>query len=162
MKGLALALWLLVFTLLVGILRTTAVGESASNTAELPERSLLIIVSKVQSSTSDVTNTVAIMPDVKTATYVVGCSRLGVFPRRDWAERVAIVLSDAMPAAADSSVSQPNNEQAMKSWRVQHIGQDAYYLQFNSWSIEDLAARMTLQRDVLKRLLSVRAIPEAC
>lgn len=171
MKVLALTVWLLAIAVLVGILRMGPEVERTKSVADFSERSLLIIASNegVQPRES-ISRPVIDVPknDVaKKVVLVAGCSRLGVFPRRDWAERVAVILTNAttptsgdgvVPAALPSSAA----ERVVKPWRVQHIGADAYYLQFDAWSIDELASRMSLQRELLRRLLSIKAIPEAC
>lgn len=166
MKGLALALWLTAIALLVCILQMNA-KTSPRTDALTPERSLLMLVPTIVPLPQEPVSAMAAIAVAEKLAFVAGCSRLGVFPRRDWAERVAVILTETMPsapveAAAVAEASHLIEEAAAKPWRVQHIGLDAYYLQFDAWGIDELAARMTLQRALLKRLLSINAIPEAC
>lgn len=141
MKGLALALWFAASALLVCVLQLDTRVSPRSDVLVGAGR-LLVIAPPIP---------VAVLPQepvpAMAAAPVAGCSRLGVFPRRDWAERVAAILMENAPEA---------------SWRVQRVGLNAYYLLFEAWSIDELAARMTLQRALLKSLLSISAIPETC
>lgn len=169
MKALALVLWLAAIALLVCILQMDSLIRPRSDALLQAGRSLLAIApatavlvplpapapapAPVSVSVSDAADPVA------------GCSRLGIFPRRDWAERVAIILTDATsPVPADSALRESRliEETPTQPWRVQRVGLDAYYLQFEAWGIDELAARMTQQRGLLKKLLSISAIPEAC
>lgn len=167
MKALALALWFVAVALLVCVLQMDSLIRPRSDAFLQAGRSLLAIApatavlvplpapapAPVSVSVSDAADPVA------------GCSRLGIFPRRDWAERVAIILTDATsPVPADSALRESRliEETPTQPWRVQRVGLDAYYLQFEAWGIDELAARMTQQRGLLKKLLSISAIPEAC
>ena len=163
MKGLALVLWLAAIVLLANIVRMNVETMPGMGASVQHERSLLAVVAPteaVQSQESVVRTVVAeLVP-------AVGCSRLGIFPRRDWAERVAVILTDARAASAETTLaagaSSLIEEVAAKPWRVKQVSPDAYYLQFDGWSLDELAARMTLQRELLRKLLSITAIPEAC
>ena len=166
MKSLALVLWLVAMVLLVSILRMNTELKPHTDALALPERQLLVIASAVVPLPKK-PFALAAVALVKEDAFVAGCSRLGVFPRRDWAERVAIILTNAMPplpVVAPKAVTPSHliEEAAAKPWRVQRIDLDSYYLQFDAWSIDELAGRMTIQRALLKRLLSINAIPEAC
>lgn len=166
MRMLALMIWLLAAALLGGMLRMSPEAEPAKRAAELTERRLMVIAPNYVPQLRETVAPPAI-DNAKKVVFVAGCSRLGVFPRRDWAERVAAILTNASMPTADDRVApaafpSPPAERIMKSWRVQHIGPDAYYLQFDAWAIDELASRMTLQRELLKQLLSINAIPEAC
>lgn len=159
MKGVALVLWLAALTLLVFILQIRDDPMPLASSRQQAEHSLLAIATEEASLPQ---------PPVELAVQEVvpaaGCSRLGVFPRRDWAEDVALILMDAraQPPVAASPAVRMIEEVPARPWRVRQVGPDAYYLLFDAWSIDELAARMTLQRDRLRRLLSITAIPESC
>lgn len=164
MRGMALAFGLAAIVLLANIVRMNAEIRPGMETLVRPERSLLAIVSstEVMQSPEPVARTVAME-----LAPVVGCSRLGIFPRRDWAERVAVILAStrvpgSAEAAAVAEASSLNDQAAAKPWRVKQVSPDAYYLHFYVWGVDELAARMTIQRELLKKLLSINAIPEAC
>lgn len=80
------------------------------------------------------------------------CARLGVFPSRDWAERVAEIL------AGDTGSAQS----LVKAWRIDKVALNKYFIRFDSWSLDKLAERMTQERANLKKLISITAIPEQC
>lgn len=80
------------------------------------------------------------------------CARLGVFPSRDWAERVAKILAD------DSESTQSS----VKVWQIDKVALNKYFIRFKSWSLDELAERMTQERANLKKLISITAIPEQC
>lgn len=80
------------------------------------------------------------------------CARLGVFPTRAWAERVAIILSEG--AGVDTG--------GAAVWKVERASSSKFFLRFQAWSLDELAEKMTLQRDKLKNLVSITAIPEQC
>jgi len=80
------------------------------------------------------------------------CARLGVFPSRDWAERVAEIL------AGDTGSAQS----LVKAWRIDKVALNKYFIRFESWSLDKLAERMTQERANLKKLISITAIPEQC
>ena len=159
MKGLALVLWLAALTLLVFILQIRDDATPLADSREQAERSLLAIAMEEASLPG---TPVALA--VEEIVPVAGCSRLGVFPRRDWAENVALILMDARAQApvVESPAVRMIEEVPVRPWRVRQVGPNAYYLLFDAWSIDELAARMTMQRDRLKRLLSITAIPESC
>jgi len=171
MKVLALLLWFAAMALLVGVLQMEAVVKPPSDALVPSGRSLLAIApSSAPTATlppAAVLVSAPVPAPVVDTEPVAGCSRLGVFPRRDWAERVAVILAGAaLPApvkvSAAAEAARLIEEVPAPPWRVQRIGLDAYYLQFDAWGIDELASRMTLQRALLKRLLSINAIPEAC
>ena len=163
MKALALVLWLAAIALLVFIMQMDALMRPRSDVVVQAGRSLLAIAPPPAVLVQmPVPVSISV---VEAAGPVAGCSRLGIFPRRDWAERVAIILTDATsPAPVDAAlgVSRLIEEIPTQPWRVQRVGLDVYYLQFEAWGIDELAARMTQQRGLLKKLLSINAIPEAC
>ncbi|WP_157686414.1 hypothetical protein [Perlucidibaca aquatica] len=80
------------------------------------------------------------------------CARLGVFPSRDWAERVAEILADDTGSA----------QSLVKAWRIDKVALNKYFIRFESWSLDKLAERMTQERANLKKLISITAIPEQC
>ena len=171
MKALAIAMWLTAVVLLVCVLRMDERVTRYTDAVVPAERSLLAIAQPAAALLPMPALVEEPAPALDEAASVLeppapvaGCSRLGVFPRRDWAERVAIILTDAaipLPMAA-ASPSRVIEEMPAKPWRIQRIGVDAYYLQFDAWGIDELASRMTLQRALLRKLLSITAIPEAC
>ncbi|MES3041874.1 MAG: hypothetical protein V4730_12110 [Pseudomonadota bacterium] len=159
MKGLAWALWLSAIAILVCILQMSAVTKPHSAALGQVERSLLAIAPPTVVLAQEPAPAAAIIDSI------AGCSKLGVFPRREWAERVATILTDAAPSTPIDAVVESSRiieEVATVSWQVQKISSTAYYLRFDAWSLDELARRMTLQRDLLKKLLSITAIPEAC
>jgi len=167
MKVLALLLWFAAMALLVGVLQMEAVVKPPSDALVPSGRSLLAIAPAAMLPPAAVLVSAAVPAPVVDPEPVAGCSRLGVFPRRDWAERVAVILAGAawpapVKVSAAAEAARLIEEVPAPPWRVQRIGLDAYYLQFDAWGIDELASRMTLQRALLKRLLSINAIPEAC
>jgi len=80
------------------------------------------------------------------------CARLGVFPSRDWAERVAEIL------VGDSGSAQS----LVSAWQIDKVATNKYFIRFKSWSLDELAERMTQERGNLKKLISITAIPEQC
>jgi hypothetical protein len=80
------------------------------------------------------------------------CARLGVFPSRDWAERVAEILADDTGSA----------QSLVKAWQIDKVALNKYFIRFESWSLDKLAERMTQERANLKKLISITAIPEQC
>ncbi len=170
MKALAIALWLAAIILLVCVLQMDGLVTRRAGAVVPAEHSLLAIAPRAAPLMSQLALVAEPAPALDEAALVVapapvaGCSRLGVFPRRDWAERVAIILTDAAILVPMAAASAPGliEEVPAKPWRVQRIGLDAYYLQFEAWSVDELASRMSLQRVLLKRLLSINSIPEAC
>lgn len=159
MKALALVLWLAALTLLVFILQIRDNATPLTGSREQAEPSLLAIATEEASLPQTPVGLA-----VEEVAPAAGCSRLGVFPRRDWAENVALILADAraQPPVVASTAARMIEEVPARPWRVRQVGPDAYYLLFDAWSIDELAARMTLQRDRLRRLLSITAIPESC
>ena len=161
MKALALVLWLAAIALLACILRINGDATPVVDARPQTGRSLLAIAPAIP-----------LLPQVSVVAVeevaaVSACSRLGVFPRRDWAERVAAILEEAPASAsvktsAAVATSRVIDEVSVRPWRVRQVRPDAYYLQFNTWDVDELAMRMTMQRGLLKRLLSINAIPEAC
>lgn len=165
MKALTLLIWFVAAVLLIGVFKMEMAVSSHANDSVRALPSLLAIAPPTLAHVAVLLPEVVSKPQVSLEPSA-GCSRLGVFPRRDWAERVAAILADA-PApepASESAVNESRHVEEVKSrpWRVQRISLNAYYLQFEAWSIDELAARMTLQRAALKKLLSINAIPEAC
>lgn len=166
MKGLALALWFAAIALLGCILHINDDAMLLAHSRAHPERSLLAIaLAKAPLRLQQAP--VVIVSAAEEVVPVAGCSRLGIFPRRDWAEHVALILVDAgSRAPVGESAAMPESrmieEAPVSPWRVSQMGPDAYYLRFDAWGIDELAARMTMQRARLKRLLSINAIPEAC
>lgn len=164
MRSMALVFWLAAIVLLANIVRMNTEIRPGMGALVQPERSLLAVASSaaVMPSQEPVARTV-----VMEVAPVVGCSKLGIFPRRDWAEHVAVILASATvagsaDAAAVAEASSLIDRLAARPWRVKQVSPDAYYLQFDAWGVDELAARMTMQRELLKRLLSINVIPEAC
>jgi len=167
MKVLALLLWFAAMALLVGVLQMEAVVKPPSDALVPSGRSLLAIAPAATLPPAAVLVSAPVPAPVVDTEPVAGCSRLGVVPRRDGAERVAAILAGAawpppVKESAAADAARLIEEVPAQPWRVQRIGLDAYYLQFDAWGIDELASRMTLQRALLKRLLSINAIPEAC
>lgn len=152
MKSLALMLWLIVVSLLVCIIRVDSTRMVQRQQApQSMDRGLLMI------TTAEPVN----ISDSLPATLPEGCSRLGIFPRRDWAEHVAMLLAKA-PLNSEWRNSMQSVSSIEPSWQIQRTGRNEFYLQFDEWSVDELAERMMLQRSSLKRLVSVRSIPEPC
>ena len=72
-------------------------------------------------------------------------ARLGVFPTRAWAERVAMILGHGAGV-----------------WKVERASSSKFFLRFQAWNLDEKKKKMTLQRDKLKNLVSITAIPEQC
>jgi len=164
MRALALLMCLLAIALLMVVVNMDAPARPEQGVFVQVERSLLAIAPALpRQPANSQPPSLAPAGEMKPVSVIV-CSRLGVFPRASWAEHVAVILTtDAVPgAAALERGSLPIKETAARSWQVQKIGPNAYYLRFDAWDIDELAARMTRQRVLLKRLLSINAIPEAC
>ena len=152
MKSLALMLWLIVVSLLVCIIRVDSTRMVQRQQApQSMDRGLLMI------ATAEPVN----ISDSLPATLPEGCSRLGIFPRRDWAEHVAMLLAKAA-LISEGRNSMQSVSSIEPSWQIQRTGRNEFYLQFDEWSVDELAERLMLQRSSLKQLVSVRSIPESC
>ena len=155
MRALAIALWLLAVCAGVFIVKQNelnSVVQSDYATAalmavapDLPETTTMpeVVSEKVPEEMHEAEPK---LPEGKV------CARLGVFPSRDWAERVAEIL------AGDTGSTQS----LVKAWRIDKVALNKYFIRFDSWSLDKLAERMTQERANLKKLISITAIPEQC
>lgn len=152
MKTAGLIVWLLAILLLAGILKRSPDSANFNESMTSPARRSLLVIAAPQ---HDNKLSVPARPSAG------GCSRLGTFPRREWADHVAALLTEGgRPDSGEQAM--PANWGSDRPWRVQRIGLDAYYLQFDAWSVDELAERITRQRNPLRRLLSTRSMPEPC
>lgn len=159
MRALAIALWLLAVCAGVFIVKQNelnSVVQSDYATAalmavapDLPETTTMpeVVPEKVpEELLEEMLEAEPKLPEGKV------CARLGVFPSRDWAERVAEIL------AGDTGSAQS----LLKAWRIDKVALNKYFIRFDSWSLDKLAERMTQERANLKKLISITAIPEQC
>jgi len=146
-RAVAIALWLLAVSAGVFIVKKNefnSVTQSDSAMAALMTIALELPMNITVSE--EVTTTEPRLLEEK------ACARLGVFPSRDWAERVAEIL------AGDAGSAQS----LVKAWQIDKVALNKYFIRFESWSLDRLAERMTQERANLKKLISITAIPEQC
>lgn len=150
MKKITLFIWALVFT---GAIFLVYPKQPALplNEPDLPVL-LVLAAADISSSLAEVTKEAVQQDVVDEATPVAGCSRLGVFPTRKWAEKVGGILADKKELT--------ESEQPL--WRIDRASQNKYFLRFHSWSLDHLAEKMTANREKLKSLVAITAIPEQC
>lgn len=155
MRALAIALWLLAVCAGVFIVKQNELNSVVRSDFAAP--ALMAIAPDLP----ELTTLPAVVPEIVSEEVheaepklPVGkvCARLGVFPSRDWAERVAEIL------AGDTGSAQS----LVKAWRIDKVALNKYFIRFESWSLDKLAERMTQERANLKKLISITAIPEQC
>lgn len=150
MKKITFLIWLLVFT---GAIFLIYPKQSALplNEPSLPAL-LTLAPSDTSSAIADVPKEPVQDEVVEEAKPMAGCSRLGVFPTRQWAEKVGVILADEKEVV----------EGEQPRWRIEQASKNKYFLRFESWSLDHLAEKMTTKREKLKSLLAITAIPEQC
>ena len=175
MKASALIIWFIASVLLICIVRMENVMTDHGHAVEAAKSEMLAVAADVAvlaevhsqeplSSTLKVEDSAIRVKEDVLPPGGGGCSRLGVFPRQDWAERVGVILAAAQLHESVDALDEAKllKQDETQPWTVQKTGKDRYYLRFEAWDIDELALRMTRQRAHLKRLVSANAIPETC
>lgn len=157
-RALAIFSWLLATGLAFWIVRDALAGRNLARVgvAEVVPQLQLVepVTTGVAATAPPALPVTSPVPDVAMPVAAPGpvCVRLGKFPTRAWAQRVADVLTLPAPGAPEQAVA----------YRLRGGDERGYFIVFPDWALTQLSVRLAEKTTPLRRWVSASARPEIC